>query len=122
MERYPHQTAESKFGNIKLLTRVNPMNFISAFYTWYTNTLRNPKYRWWIIVGSVIYLFSPFDIAPDFLPIVGQVDDAVVLSLLVAELSQVMMTRLKARKGDEKAAETTNASQAEVDVEAIPIK
>jgi uncharacterized membrane protein YkvA (DUF1232 family) len=98
------------------------MNFISAFYTWYTNTLRNPKYRWWIIVGSVIYLFSPFDIAPDFFPIVGQIDDAVVLSLLVAELSQVMMTRLKARKGEEKAAEAANASQAEVDVEAIPIK
>ena len=52
------------------------MNFsIQSVYTWYRETLRNPKYRWWIILGTLAYLISPIDIAPDFLPVIGQIDD-----------------------------------------------
>ena len=47
------------------------MNFsIQSVYNWYRETLRNPKYRWWIILGTLAYLVSPIDIAPDFLPVV----------------------------------------------------
>ena len=71
---------------------------MQAIYNWYRNTLRNPKYRWWIILGTIAYLVMPFDFLPDFIPFVGQVDDVLIFSLLVAEVSQIAMAKIKARK------------------------
>ena len=65
--------------------------------SWYRNVIRNPKYRWWIIGGSLLYLLSPFDISPDFIPIVGWIDDGLIATLLVAELSTWALDRLKGR-------------------------
>ena len=66
------------------------MNFsIQSVYNWYRETLRNPKYRWWIILGTLAYLVSPIDIAPDFLPVVGQIDDVAIAVLLISEVSQM---------------------------------
>lgn len=33
------------------------------------------------IVGSLLYLLSPFDLIPDFIPVIGYLDDAAVLTL-----------------------------------------
>ncbi len=73
---------------------------IQSIYNWYRDVIRNPKYRWWIIAGTLVYLLSPIDIAPDFLPIIGWIDDGVIATLLVSELSQIFLERLKAGKGD----------------------
>lgn len=64
---------------------------------WYRNVLRNPKYRWWVIIGSIVYLISPIDISPDFIPVVGWIDDGLIATLLVAELSTWALDRLKAK-------------------------
>lgn len=94
---------------------------IQSLYNWYRETLRNPKYRWWLIIGSLVYLFSPIDIAPDFIPIVGWIDDGIVLSLLVAEVSQLLSQRLKGR--EENTVNEVNSVDANtVDVEAEPVK
>lgn len=104
------------------------MNFnLNALYTWYKNALRNPKYRWWIVLGTLVYLFSPIDIAPDIIPIVGQIDDIAILTLLVSEVSQILMERLKMRSSPATAASSSNPSdtnrQAEVvDVDAVSVK
>ncbi|GAC1467048.1 MAG: hypothetical protein NVS2B14_12520 [Chamaesiphon sp.] len=105
------------------------MNFsIQSVYNWYRNTLRNPKYRWWLILGSLIYLFSPIDIAPDFIPVVGLIDDGLVLTLLVSEISQMLAARLKARNDEEGVTESgsvgeeSTAKSDTVDVKAVPIK
>jgi uncharacterized membrane protein YkvA (DUF1232 family) len=78
---------------------------IESIYNWYRDVIRNPKYRWWIIGGTMLYLISPIDIAPDFIPVLGWIDDGVIATLLVAELSQILLERLKASKdknpGDE---------------------
>ena len=72
-------------------------NFIQAFYTWYRNTLRHTKYRWLVIAGTLLYLFSPLDISPDFIPVVGWLDDGLIVTLLVTEMSQVLMEQMKLR-------------------------
>lgn len=73
-------------------------NAPQSFYGWYKSTLRNPKYRWIILLGSLAYLLSPIDISPDFIPIVGWIDDGLVATLLIAEVSQIATEFLTNRK------------------------
>lgn len=104
------------------------MNFsIQSVYSWYRNLLRNPKYRWWVILGTALYFVSPIDIAPDFIPFVGELDDIFLLTLLVSEVSQMVIEGVKARKGnvDTTAHNATDASTTTaniVDVDAISVK
>ena len=37
----------------------------------------------WRLVGLLVYLISPIDLIPDFIPVVGYADDAVVLALVL---------------------------------------
>ena len=74
---------------------------IQSLYTWYRNIIRNPKYRWWVIAGTLAYVLSPFDISPDFIPIIGQVDDIAIVTLLVAEVSQMVVDFIKLRRGQD---------------------
>ena len=92
----------------------------TSIYNWYRNTIRNPKYRWWIILGTLVYLISPFDIAPDFIPIVGVLDDFVLVSLLVTEVSQLVMDKYKSSKQPEDFVEEV-ASNNTVEVKAEPV-
>lgn len=94
---------------------------IQSLYTWYRNTLRNPKYRWWMILGTAIYLISPIDIAPDFLPIIGQLDDIAVLTLFISEISQLLTERLQARQRQEPEASSSDAMETPVDIKAVSI-
>ncbi|HLF20117.1 MAG TPA: YkvA family protein [Bacteroidota bacterium] len=46
---------------------------------------------WWAIsavVFTLLYVFNPFDIVPDLLPVVGYVDDAAVFVLCLALVEQ----------------------------------
>ncbi|BAY51357.1 hypothetical protein NIES2134_110550 [Thermostichus vulcanus NIES-2134] len=71
---------------------------MSGFYNWYRKLLRHPKYRWFIIAASLIYLLSPLDISPDLVPIVGQLDDVTVMVILASELVQLLMERMKSQR------------------------
>lgn len=95
------------------------MNFsLKSLYDWYRNTLRNPQYRWWMILGTLVYLLSPIDIAPDLIPIAGQVDDLIILTLLVTEVSQMVLESAKRKKED--IASANDPSVQTVDVDAVP--
>ena len=104
------------------------MNFsVQSLYTWYRNLLRNPKYRWWVIIGTLAYLVSPIDIAPDFIPVVGQIDDVLLLTLLVSEVSGLVIEGWKARKGtvDSQAtndSEGSTSTASTIDVDAVSVK
>ena len=107
------------------------MNFsIQSLYNWYRNLLRNPKYRWWLILGTLLYFVSPVDFLPDFFPIVGELDDVFLLTLLVTEVSGLMIEGFKERKGnvDAKAAKTANTPEDStstantIDVDAVSVK
>ncbi len=78
---------------------------IQPLYKLYRTVLRNSKYRWLVVAGSLLYLLSPVDLATDVLPIVGWLDDGLIATLLVTELSQVVLEQRKARK--EKKAEVS---------------
>jgi len=86
-------------------------NLVQSFYNWYRGTIRNPKYRWWIVLGTLVYLFSPIDIAPDFLPIVGWIDDAAVTALLVSEVSQIFIDYVKLRQSQQPSEVADNATK-----------
>lgn len=106
------------------------MNFsIQSLYTWYRNILRNPKYRWWVIIGTIAYLISPIDISPDIFPIIGQVDDVLLLTLFVTEVSGLVIDGWKTKKGhvDYSTNNTVNQTSTTtttetVDVDAVNIK
>ncbi len=77
----------------------NDNNLIQSFYNWYKATLRNSRYRWILIGGSLLYLISPIDISPDFIPIIGWLDDTVIAGLLIAEVTQLLLDFRNKRKG-----------------------
>ena len=92
---------------------------VKSIYKWYRDLIRNPKYRWWIIGASLIYILSPFDISPDVFPVVGWIDDGVIATLLVAEVSQILLDRLK--PGRNKPSQTEKAEDNAVEVDAMPL-
>jgi uncharacterized membrane protein YkvA (DUF1232 family) len=104
------------------------MNFsLQSVYNWYRNLIRNPKYRWWVVLGTLLYFVSPIDIAPDFIPFVGELDDTILMTLLVSEVSQMVLEGFKARRGTQEAkvpnAETdSNGAVKTVEAEAVSVK
>ena len=74
------------------------MNFnLQSLHNWYRSLLQNPKYRWWVVGASLIYLVSPIDLAPDFIPFVGLIDDTLIISLLVSEVASIAKAKLQAQ-------------------------
>ncbi|WP_421657668.1 YkvA family protein [Leptothermofonsia sp. ETS-13] len=71
---------------------------IQPLYKLYRTILRNSKYRWLVVAGSLLYLLSPVDLVTDLIPVVGWLDDGVIATLLVTELSQVVLEQRRARK------------------------
>jgi uncharacterized membrane protein YkvA (DUF1232 family) len=53
---------------------------------------------WALIAGALAYVICPIDIIPDFIPIVGWLDDAFVLSMVVTSLD-AEITAYKRFKG-----------------------
>ncbi|MCA1697899.1 MAG: DUF1232 domain-containing protein [Actinobacteria bacterium] len=47
---------------------------------------RTPRNTKLLLVGLVAYLLMPLDVVPDFIPVVGQLDDAIVVSLVLRRL------------------------------------
>ncbi|AFY34199.1 YkvA family protein [Calothrix sp. PCC 7507] len=100
---------------------------IQSVYAWYRNLLRNPQYRWWVILGTLVYILSPFDILPDIIPIVGEIDDVFLLTLLVTEVSGLVIEGWKARKGSVDTAapstpEDSTSTGNTIDVDAVSVK
>ncbi|MGD1918464.1 MAG: YkvA family protein [Pleurocapsa sp.] len=91
---------------------------LSSLYDWYRNAIRHPKYRWLVMLGTVIYLISPIDIAPDFIPIIGQIDDVMLAGLLFTELSQMVIGKLQSRKENNSTVSTENPGTETVDIDA----
>jgi uncharacterized membrane protein YkvA (DUF1232 family) len=46
----------------------------------------DPRVAWWrkaTLAGLIVYLATPIDVVPDFIPVAGQLDDAIVVALVL---------------------------------------
>jgi len=93
----------------------------SPLISWLTKLIRNSKYRWLVILGSLIYLVSPIDISPDIFPIIGWLDDGLLATIVVTELSQIASERKRRpkRKNTSVSEEADRATI--VDVDAVTV-
>jgi uncharacterized membrane protein YkvA (DUF1232 family) len=101
-----------------------PLSIISSLYR---TVLRNPKYRWTVILASLLYLISPFDISPDFIPILGQIDDVALLFLFVGGISELLTEWMQSLnpsniKGEvHSESSSANSETRTVDVDAVSV-
>ncbi|GAB4279192.1 MAG: hypothetical protein Fur0025_06230 [Oscillatoriaceae cyanobacterium] len=100
-----------------------PAQLISQFYL---RTLRHPTYRWGLILGTFLYLFSPIDLSPDLLPLLGQIDDIAIVMLLINSCSQIITEWLQNRglntaSFSEKSEKTSDSTTQTIDVDAVSI-
>ena len=61
--------------------------FVPDCAVMFRRVLARPDTAWWEragLVALVAYLVSPLDIVPDFVPVAGQLDDAVIVALALA--------------------------------------
>jgi uncharacterized membrane protein YkvA (DUF1232 family) len=94
---------------------------LQSVYEWYRGLLRNPRYRWWVVGGSLLYLLSPIDIAPDLFAPIGFIDDTIVIGLLVSELSQLATAKLR-EKSTRTTATPTAPTDTSIDVNAVNVE
>ena len=95
---------------------------LESLYNWYRDLVANPKYRWWVVGSTLLYVLSPIDLLPDVFPIIGQIDDAVVITLLATELSALLKERnatMKQKKANTAAAQNANTP---IEVNAVEVK
>lgn len=68
-------------GDLKLL--------INLFKDWYNGTYREiPWYSIAAIILGFLYLISPVDLVPDMIPVLGQIDDVVIIRWILMHIAK----------------------------------
>lgn len=56
----------------------------------------SPGWLKWAVAGLALYLVSPVDLLPDFIPLLGLVDDLVLIPLVIRALLNRLPPNVKA--------------------------
>jgi uncharacterized membrane protein YkvA (DUF1232 family) len=56
----------------------------------------SPTWLKWAVAGLALYLVSPVDLLPDFIPVLGLVDDLVLIPLAIRALLNRLPPNVKA--------------------------
>lgn len=94
-------------------------------FGWYRTLMRNPRYRWIVIAASLVYLVSPIDLSPDVIPIIGQIDDVILVTLLFSEVFQRLLggSSLEAQdEGDRQSSTRRSYAQADTEGQTVDVK
>ena len=80
---------------------------------------RDPRTPWYaklIVAGCVAYALSPIDVIPDFIPVIGLVDDLIfipiALALAVRFIPDEVLADCRRRAGEIAASKTSRAAAA----------
>ena len=97
--------------------------FSGVLHNLYRKALKHTKYRWLVVLGTLFYLANPLDIAPDFLPVLGWVDDGLIVSLLVTEMAQLASEQLNRKRSglSEVMTESTDDDIPTITVDAVAV-
>lgn len=87
-------------------------------FQWFVNLIRHSRYRWLVIFGSLIYLISPIDVIPDVLPLVGWIDDGALATIVITELTQLVLAERRKRTASQQSTVADPQNESVVDVEA----
>ena len=63
--------------------------FVPDCVVLFKRLLTDPRVDWWrkaVLVVVIAYVVSPIDLVPDFIPIAGQLDDAILVVLAIRVL------------------------------------
>ncbi len=60
-----------------------------------------------VLILGVIYVVSPFDLIPDWIPVIGWMDDGVVIYLVIKRLNLETMRYIRAKAMDRKQVDVT---------------
>ncbi|NET30410.1 MAG: DUF1232 domain-containing protein [Cyanothece sp. SIO1E1] len=99
---------------------------MKQLYAWYHNLMRHPKYRGWVILASLAYILSPFDIAPDLVPFLGQIDDVALIMLLISGVfawltESAQVGTEETAVGDDEVDQSLGRAKETVDVKAVSV-
>ena len=55
---------------------------------------RVPRRSKWLLAGLIVYLASPIDLVPDVIPVVGQLDDAILVAFVLRRVLRAAESEL----------------------------
>ena len=73
--------------------------FVPDCVVLFKRLLADPRVEWWrkaLLVVVIAYLVSPIDLVPDFIPVAGQLDDAILVVIALRVLLRGSGPRLLA--------------------------